>query len=575
MGTFFIGGKMKKLKNELALILEPFLKEYLSLEEIEETLELPKFAEQGDLAFPCFKLAKSMRKSPHIIAQELSQEISSDKFEVKNQGPYINFYINRQELAETILTEILSKKEDYGSSEEGQNRPVIIEYSSANISKELHFGHIRGIMIGSSLYKITKTLGYKAIAINHLGDYGINFGKIITAYKHWGDKEHIEKIGVRGLLELYLYFNKASAEDPSYMEEARRWFYKLEEDKDPEALELWKWFKDVSLKEYNRVYKLIGCTFDSYAGEAFYSDMMPDIRQELLEKDLIIEDDGAEIIDLSDENLPNVIVTTSQGSSLYITRDIAAAIYRKQEYDFYRNCYVVGSEQRLHFTQLKAILKKMGYDWWDQCEHIDHGLVMMETGKISSRDGDNIFLEEVIQTAIQKTRDSIEERNPELEDKDEIARQVGLGALAYRELSNSRVKDYTFNWDETISFEGETGPYLQYTNVRCQSLLTKGAYDESLGFDGSHLTEDSSKELLWELGLLPSILTSAFEKMEPALLSRYLMGVAKLFNKFYAQVSVIVDNKEEKNSKLALVKAVSTVLENGMVLINMEAPEKM
>lgn len=565
---------MEKFKNEIAHLIEPLLEGALSHEEILESLEFPKYAEQGDLAFPCFKLAKTLRKSPAIIAEELAGKIKSERYQVKNLGPYVNFYVQRKLLAESMLKEILDKKERYGASDEGKGRPVIIEYSSANISKELHFGHIRGIMIGSSLYKMTNFLGYHGIAINHLGDYGINFGKIITAFKHWGDRQHIEKVGVRGLLELYVRFNKAAAEDPSYMDEARKWFYKLEEEKDPEALELWKWFKDVSLKEYNRVYELIGCHFDSYAGEAFYSDLMPGIRQELLNKHLIIKDKGAEIIDLSDENLPNIIVTTSQGTSLYITRDIAAAIYRKEHYDFYRNCYIVGSEQRLHFNQLKAILKKMGYAWWQQCEHIDHGLVMMESGKISSRDGDNIFLEEVIKTAIQKTREIIEEKNPCLENKEEIARQVGLGALAYRELSNSRVKDYTFSWDEAISFEGETGPYLQYTNVRCHSLLEKGDYVEG-PFDGRYLTEDASKELLWELGLLPSTISAAFDKMEPAILSRYLMGVAKLFNKFYAQVSVIVEDEMEKHAKLSLVKAVSITLENGMNLINMEAPKKM
>ncbi len=564
---------MDKFKLGIAELLAPLV-ETMSQEEIKDTLELPKFSDQGDLAFPCFKLAKAMKKSPVHIAEELAGKIEDENYRAVNLGPYLNFFIDRKIMAETILGEILEKKENYGASDEGENRPVIIEYSSANISKELHFGHIRGIMIGSSLYKITNFLGYKGIAINHLGDYGINFGKIITAFKHWGDRDHIEKIGVRGLLELYVKFNRASEEDPSYMDEARRWFYKLEEEKDPEALELWKWFKDVSLKEYNRVYELIGCHFDSFAGEAFYSDLMPGIRRELLDKGLIIEDDGAEIIDLSDEKLPNVIVTTSQGTSLYITRDIAAAIYRKDHYDFYRNCYIVGSEQKLHFNQLKAILKKMGYDWWQQCEHIDHGLVMMEGGKISSRDGDNIFLEEVIKTAIKRTREIIEEKNPGLADKDEIARQVGLGALAYRELSNNRVKDYSFNWDEAISFEGETGPYLQYSNVRCHSLLDKGGYKEAT-FDGSYLREDVSRELVWELGLFPATVSSAFDKMEPALVSRYLMGIAKLFNRFYAQVSVLVEDEKEKEAKLALVKAVSTTLETGMKLINMEAPKKM
>ncbi|NLY72884.1 MAG: arginine--tRNA ligase [Tissierellia bacterium] len=563
---------MENFKKEIAGLLSPHLE--MSEEEIFKNLELPKRLDQGDLAFPCFRLAATMKKSPALIADELAGKIASEKYEARNIGPYLNFFIDRKILAETVINDILDKKVTYGSSDEGENKPVIIEYSSANISKELHFGHIRGIMIGSSLYKITNFLGYKGIAINHLGDYGINFGKIITAFMHWGNKEHIEEVGVRGLLELYVKFNKASETDPKYMEEARHWFYKLEEEKDPEALELWKWFKDVSLKEYNRVYKIIGCHFDSFDGEAFYSDMMPAVRQELLDKNLIVVDEGAEIIDLSDENLPNIIVTTSQGTSLYITRDIAAAIYRKNHYDFYRNCYIVGSEQRLHFNQLKAILKKMGYDWYQQCEHIDHGLVMMEGGKISSRDGDNIFLEDVINTAIERTRNIIEEKNPGLENKDEIARQVGLGALAYRELSNNRVKDYSFNWDEAISFEGETGPYLQYTNVRCHSLLEKGAYEEG-AFDGSYLREESSKELVWELGLFPSSIRAAFEKMEPALLSRYLMGLAKLFNKFYSQVTILTEDKEERAAKLALVRAVSLTLETGMGLINMEAPKKM
>lgn len=563
---------MDNFKKEITQLLKPHLE--MTEEEIQSSLELPKHAGQGDLAFPCFKLAGLMKKNPALIAEELAGKISSDKYEAKNIGPYLNFFIDRKILAETVIGEILDKKDTYGSSKEGEDRPVIIEYSSANISKELHFGHIRGIMIGSSLYKITNFLGYKGIAINHLGDYGINFGKIITAFKHWGDREHIEKIGVRGLLELYVKFNQASEEDPKYMEEARDWFKKLEEDKDPEALELWGWFKEVSLKEYNRVYETIGCHFDSFAGEAFYSDMMPEIRQELLEKDLIVEDDGAEIIELEDVGLPNVVVTTSQGTSLYITRDIAAAIYRKNEYDFYRNCYIVGSEQRLHFNQLKAILKKMDYDWYDQCEHVDHGLVMMEGGKISSRDGDNIFLEEVINTAIERTREIIEEKNPGLEDKDETARQVGLGALAYRELSNNRVKDYSFNWDEAISFEGETGPYLQYTNVRCHSILERAEYEEE-DFDASYLNEEASIDLVWELSLFPSSIRAAFDKMEPALVSRYLMGLAKLFNRFYAQVNVLVDDQEERKAKLALVKAVSITLEAGMSLINMEAPKKM
>ncbi|MDI9471549.1 MAG: arginine--tRNA ligase [Tissierellia bacterium] len=565
---------MKQFKEEVSLLLEKHVGEMMDLQEIRESVEVPKYAEKGDVAFPCFKLAKSMRKNPAMIAKELSETITDDRFDIVAENAYLNFFVKKERLAEIVVGSILEEGEAYGATNVGENKTMIVEYSSANISKELHFGHIRGIMIGSSLYKLAKFLGYNAVAVNHLGDYGINFGKIITAYKHWGDDKDIEERGVRALLDLYVKFEKFSKRDEKFMEEARQWFHKLEVEKDQEAYDLWSWFKEISLAEYNRVYDMLGATFDSYDGEAFYSDKMPAVHKELVEKDLLFYEDGMELIDMSDYNLTNVIVTTSAGTSLYITRDIACAIYRKNHYDFYKNLYVVGSEQRLHFQQLRAILHKMGRQWWDDCVHVDHGLIMLKDGKLSSREGGVIFLEDVIQMAVQKTLELIDQKNPGLEDKEEVARQVGLGAIAYKELSTSRIKDYIFDWDEALSFEGETGPYLQYANVRAHSLLERGEADLK-DIDYSHLTEEASSLLIRELSSFDEVLETALEKHEPAILSRYLMGVAKLFNRFYQQVSVITEDEEATRAKLALVKAVSQVLENGMKLINMEAPKKM
>jgi arginyl-tRNA synthetase len=429
-------------------------------------------------------------------------------------------------------------------------------------------------MIGASLDKIARSLGYETVTINHLGDYGINFGMIIVAFKRWGDREEVERRGVSALNELYVRFRREVEDDPELMTEARQWFKHLEDGTSQEALDLWTWFKEVSLRDYDLVWQKLGSQFDSFAGEAFYSDMMPGVRRELIEKGLIVQEDGAELIDLSSENLPNIIVTTSSGNSLYITRDIAAAKYRKETYDFARNIYVVGSEQRLHFQQLKAILKKMGYDWYKDIVHVDHGLIMLAEGKMSSRKGDVILLNDVLESAIERTRKLIEQKNPDLEDKAEVARQVGLGAIAFKELYTSRIKDYVFDWDDALSFEGETGPYLQYTNVRCHSLINRGG--QMTGeIDYSLLNDDFSNELIRELARYPETVQSAFERYEPALISRYLIGVAKLFNKFYQQVTILSNQPAEKIARLALVRAVSTTLENGMKLINMEAPKRM
>ncbi|HHT20030.1 MAG TPA: arginine--tRNA ligase [Tissierellia bacterium] len=565
---------MQLFTRQVIDLLTPPLAEHLSPTEIAQLIEVPKIAAQGDLAFPTFRLAKLLRKAPPLIAQDIAQQIETEAFDIKTDGAYINFFVKREVLAETVVGTILDQADGYGCSDEGRGQRVLVEYNSANISKDMHHGYIRGLMIGASIYKIAQCLGYETVTINHLGDYGINFGMIIVAFKRWGDREDVERRGVSALNELYVRFRQEAEDDPTLMKEAREWFKHLEDGTSEEAHELWTWFKEVSLRDYDVVWRKLGSHFDSFAGEAFYSDMMPAVRQELLDKELIFTEDGAELIDLSSENLPNIIVTTSSGNSLYITRDIAAAKYRKDTYDFARNIYVVGSEQRLHFQQLKAILKKMGYDWYDQIVHVDHGLIMLADGKMSSRTGEVVLLNDVLETAIERTRQLIEQKNPELVDKDEVARQVGLGAIAFKELYTSRIKDYVFDWDDALSFEGETGPYLQYTNVRCHSLLMRGGETEG-EIDYALLDDDFSNELIRELAQFPETIHFAFERYEPALISRYLIGVAKLFNKFYQQVTILSNVPAERTARLALVRAVSQTLENGMKLINMEAPKRM
>ncbi len=568
---------MNKFKDDIVKILASVIPE-LSEEEIDSYIEIPKDSTNGDIAFPCFKLAKIFRKAPNMISEDIVDKINTDDYDVEVKGAYINFYIKRDTLAKDVISRILKEGSDYGKSTLGEGKNIIVEYSSANISKELHVGHIRGIMIGLSLYKIYKTLGYNPIAINHLGDYGINFGKIITAFKHWGTKEDVEKRGVRALLDLYVKFGRESEKDPKYMDEARNWFKKLEEDKDEHALELWQWFKEVSLKEYNKVYDRLHCHFDSFAGESFYSDMMPSVRQELASKDLLVKDDGAEIVVLEDENLPNMVVTTSNGTSLYITRDIACAKYRKETYNFDKCLYVVGSEQKLHFMQLKAVLKKMGYDWTDDIEHVANGLIMLKDdndsiGKVSSREGNHFFLEDMLNLAVEKTMELINRKNPDLENKELVAEQIGIGAIAFKELSTSIGKDYVFDWDSVLSFDGETGPYLQYTNVRCNSLLEKGEIKEVV--DYSVLNDDYSYELIRDLAQYPETIVTAQAKNEPAVISRYLINLAKTFNRFYQNVTVVSDDEVDTSTKLSLVKATRQTLVNGLYLINIEAPTKM
>jgi len=562
-------------KEELISLLKQHI-DSLTHEEIEKLIEIPPSYDMGDFAFPVFKLAKEYKKAPNIIAKELENKLAdSVKFEkIEAVGPYLNFFINKEKLAFEVLNEIREKKEKYGSTDIGKGRKVIVEFSSPNIAKPFHIGHIRSTVIGNSLSKIYKFLGFDVVTINHLGDYGTQFGMLISAYKRWGDKETIEKDPIRELLKLYVRFNTEAENNSELMDEARQWFKKLE-DKDEEALNLWQWIRDISLKEFNKVYDLLNIKFDSYAGESFYSDKMPAVVEEMKEKGLLKESEGALIVDLEPYGMPPALIMKKDGSTLYTTRDIAAAIYRKEHYDFYKNIYVVASQQNLHFKAWIKILELMGYEWANDCIHVPFGMVSLEEGTLSTRKGRVVFLEDVLNTAIEKTKEVIEERNPNLPNKEEVAKQVGIGAVVFQELFNQRIKDYTFSWERTLSFEGETGPYVQYTHARANSLLEKGGYDESYDISYEDLTKEEETNILRNLYGFPEVIIDSMEKNEPYFITRHILELAKLFNKYYNSTSIIVEDEKLKQTRLSLVYAVKTVIKTGLSLLGIEAPNKM
>ncbi|GMG96902.1 arginine--tRNA ligase [Tepidimicrobium xylanilyticum] len=550
--------------------------EGLDHEEIESLIEIPPNYNMGDYAFPCFKLAKIYRKAPNLIAEDLVNKIDGgDNFErIENVGPYINFFINKAKLTEVVLKAIAEEGNRYGSINVGKGRTAIVEFSSPNIAKPFHIGHIRTTVIGNSIEKIFKFQGYNTVRINHLGDYGTQFGMLIAAYKKWGDAEVIEKDPINELLKLYVKFNAEAEKDENLKEEARYWFKELE-DGNEEALELWQWIRDISLKEFNKVYKLLNIEFDSYAGESFYSDKMDRVIRELEEKNLLQDSKGAKIVDLEPYGMPPALIKKSDGSTLYITRDIAAAIYRKEHYDFYKNIYVVASQQNLHFKQLIKIIDLMGYDWAYDCVHIPFGMVSLEDGTLSTRQGRVVFLEDVLNKAIESTLKIIEERNPDLENKEEVAKQVGVGAVIFQELFNNRIKDYVFSWERTLSFEGETGPYVQYTHARANSLLEKGDFNLGDEIDFSLLKEEDEINLVRLLYNFPSAVLDALEKYEPSFITRYVVEVAKAFNKFYNSCPILNEEEELKKARLNLVYATKTVIKTALYLLGIEAPNKM
>ena len=558
---------IKLIKNEVDTLTE---------EEINRLIEVPPSYDMGDYAFPVFSLAKTFRKAPQMIAEELAAKFGeSDYFEkIINAGPYLNFFINKNKLMESTLEEIKNKDIRYGSSDMGKGKTVIVEYSSPNIAKPFHIGHIRTTVIGNSLYKIYKYLGFDTISINHLGDYGTQFGMLISAYKKWGDREVIEKDAIKELLKLYVKFNSEAEKDESLRDEARYWFKELE-NKNEEALELWEWMRRISLEEFSKVYDMLNIEFDSYAGESFYSDKMDRVVEELNEKGLMKESDGAHLVGLEEYGMPPALIMKSDGSTLYTTRDIAAAFYRKDKYDFYKNIYVVGSQQNLHFKSFFKVIELMGHEWAKDCIHIPFGMVSLEDGTLSTRKGRVVFLEDVLNTANEKTLEIINERNPDLENKEEVAKQVGIGAVVFQELFNQRIKDYVFSWDRTLSFEGETGPYVQYTHARISSLLERGEFNPDNKVDYTLLSSEEEINISRLLYDFPQAIVDAMEKNEPFFVTRHIVDIAQAYNKFYNSSPIITEDEELKKARLLLSFATKTVIKAGLGLLGIEAPERM
>ena len=572
---------MLQYVDKIADLIAPQV-EGLEKDEIKNMIEIPADSKMGDYAFPCFKLAKILRKAPPMIAKGIAEAIGEDPMfsKVEQVNAYVNMFIAREAFAEEVLSDVIAKGDDFGKSDVGQNRPVIVEYSSPNIAKPFHIGHIRSTVIGASIAKIYDYLGFKVIRINHLGDYGTQFGKMIVAYRHWGNKQDVIDEPIKTLLGYYTKFHEEAEKDPSLEDEARATFTKLEHG-EPEETEIWQWFRDESLKEFNRVYDMLGITYDSYAGESFYSDKMPRFVKELEEKGLMEEDDGAMLVRLDDYGLTPALIQKSDGSTLYITRDIAAAVYRKETYDFYKNIYVVASQQNLHFQQWIQILELMGYEWARDCVHVPFGLVSLADGTMSTREGRVVFLEDVLNGAVDKTREIIKEKNPDADPEmvEEVAKAVGIGAVVFNELSNYRIKDYVFSWDHVLNFEGETGPYVQYTYARSCSILRNAGDDivakAKEGFDPQYLTGESAHALTSLLYRFPDVILEAGEKYEPSIVTRHLVDIAQAFNKFYHDEHILVDNEDEKVAKVAMVIAAQTAIRNGLDLLCMKAPEKM
>ena len=569
---------MISFKNEIAKVISKLVN--ISEQELVRYIEIPKESVNGDYAFPCFRLAKELKKAPPAIANDLKENIKFDENiidKVEVVGGYLNFYINKELLAEEVIKEIATN-EEYGKSSIGNGKNIVIDYSSPNIAKPFHIGHLRSTVIGGALYNIYKYLGYNVTGVNHLGDYGTQFAKIIEGYKRWADEYDIENDSINELTKIYVRINNLCKEDEEVLNICRENFKKLE-DGDSYYVELWNKFKDLSLKEFQRVYDLLGSKFDSYNGESFYSDKMQEVIDKLTATGKLVESEGAKIIDLEDKGISTpCIIEKSNGSTTYATRDLAAVLYRARTYDYDKSLYVTSYEQALHFKQIFEVAKLLGLDekYIKGLEHIQFGMVLLKTGKMSTREGTTIKLEDLLKESIKRAQNIIEEKNPNLENKEDVAKKVGIGAIIFNDLANSRVKDEIFDWDTILNFQGETGPYIQYTYVRTKSVLEKVQYIPKIEeIDAKELTDEFSKNILKLLYNFDNILEQVTYKNEPSILSRYLIDLSKAFSSFYNENKIITENEKTQNARLYLTYAVGKVIKIGGELLGMKMPEKM
>ncbi len=546
----------------------------LTAPEIAALLEVPPDTAMGDYAFPCFRLSKSLRKAPPMISDALAAAINVDYLsKVESVKGYLNFFIDRATYAEKVVEAVLTQGENYGSDNSGAGKTVVLDYSSINIAKRFHIGHLSTTMIGNALYRLHKFFGYEAVGVNHLGDWGTQFGKMIAAYKLWGDHDTVSGGGVDEMVKLYVRFNAEAKQDESLNDLGRAWFKKIE-DGDPEALEIFNWFKSVTLKDAERVYDMLGVKFDSYAGESFYNDKMEPVIQELREKGLLKEDQGAQIVDLEPYGMPPALILRSDGATLYMTRDLAAATYRKKTYNFDKSLYVVAYQQDLHFKQLFKVLELMGYDWAKDCEHVSFGMVSFEGQAMSTREGRVVYLDDLLNNSIEKARKIIDEKSPDLENKDEVAKQIGVGAVVFFALYNNRIKDIDFWWDRALNFDGETGPYVMYTHARCCSVLRK-AGECAAAPDFSALSDPEAQDVIRLIGQFPEIAKNALNRSEPSMITRFSVDLAQAYNKFYYEHRILDDDAATTAARVALTRAVKAVIKTGLWLIGIEAPERM
>ncbi len=569
---------MVNFKSEIAKAISKITN--IDEKELETYIEIPPNSDLGDYAFPCFKLAKTLKKAPPVIAQEIKEQICLGKDileKIEIVGGYLNIYINKEELTKNVFWEIEKKKELYGSSNIGNGKNVVIDYSAPNIAKPFHIGHLRSTVIGGSLYKIYNFLGYNSVGINYLGDWGLQFGKVMAGYDMWKDEYDFTKDEIQAILKIYIRFNQEEKEKPELTEKAREYFKRLEDGNEKE-IKTWKWIRNLSLANYQKTYDLLNSKFDSYNGESYYNDKMDAVVEELREKNLLKPSEGAEVVDLSEYDMPPCIIITSAGTTIYATRDLASLKDRINKYNFEKAIYVVGNEQRLHFKQVFKVLELMGYpEYAAKCEHVPFGLVVDKDGeKIGSRKGNSVFLEDILKEAMQKVEKIIEEKNPNLEDKKEVARKVGVGAIIFNDLSNSRIKDEIFDWDMLLNFQGETGPYIQYIYVRTKSLLEKAGYTPEIEkVDFSKLKETEAIQTIKLLYRFNEIVENAALKNEPSIVARYLIDVAQSFSSFYNEHKIITEDKAVQDARLALTYCVGTVLKTGVTLLGMEMPNKM